>query len=85
MIRVRCLGHIATSVGRREVVISEDNLGAEDLVERVRGLSKEEEPGFTKYNTLVMVSDGEAFVPASSTVVVVSGAEVVMIPVSHGG
>ena len=66
MIRVRCLGHIGTSVGAREVDLQEDMIDAADIVERLRSLSSEADPGFTKYNTLVLVEDGEAFVPAEA-------------------
>jgi molybdopterin converting factor small subunit len=85
LISVRCLGHIGTSVGSKEVELKAEALDAEEIVARVRALSVEAEPGFTKYNTLVMVEDGEAFVPASSKRVVRSGQKVVLIPFSHGG
>jgi len=85
MITVRCLGHIATSVGAKEVQLPEESLDAEEIVARLRALSTNTEPGFTKYNTLVMVEDGEAFVPASAKRMVKSGQKVVLIPFSHGG
>ncbi len=85
MITVRCLGHIGTSVGAKEVQLADEALDAEEIVARLRALSTEAEPGFTKYNTLVMVEDGEAFVPASAKRVVKSGQKVVLIPFSHGG
>jgi molybdopterin converting factor small subunit len=85
LISVRCLGHIGTSVGSKEVELIEEALDAEEIIARMRALSAEAEPGFTKYNTLVMVEDGEAFVPASSKRVVRSGQKVVLIPFSHGG
>ena len=85
MITVRCLGHIGTSVGAKEVQLTDEMLDAEEIVTRLRALSTEADPGFTKYNTLVMVEDGEAFVPASGKRVVRSGQKVVLIPFSHGG
>ena len=85
MIRVRCLGHIGTSVGQREVELADDSIDAAEIVARLRTLSSQSEPGFTKYNTLVMVEDGEAFVAASADRVVKSGQNVVLIPFSHGG
>ncbi|MGD0477975.1 MAG: hypothetical protein ABSB29_07405 [Nitrososphaerales archaeon] len=85
MITVRCLGHIGTSVGAKEVQLTDEALDAEEIVARLRALSTEADPGFTKYNTLVMVEDGEAFVPASVKRVVKSGQKVVLIPFSHGG
>jgi molybdopterin converting factor small subunit len=85
LITVRCLGHIGTSVGAKEVQLADEALDAEEIVARLRALSTEADPGFTKYNTLVMVEDGEAFVPASVKRVVKSGQKVVLIPFSHGG
>ena len=85
MIRVKCLGHIGTSVGAREVELQEDIMDAAEVVERLRSLSPEADPGFTKYNTLVLVEDGEAFVPAGAKRTVRNGDNVVLIPFSHGG
>jgi len=85
MISVKCLGHISTSLGMKEVKLPDESIDAEEIVERLRALSAEAEPGFTKYNTLVMVEDGEAFVPAAARRIVRSGQKVVLIPFSHGG
>lgn len=84
MIRVKCLGHIATSVGA-EVELEGDFLQAEAVVEQVRKLAAGKDPGFNVYNTLVMLEEGEAFVPAGSKRRVMSGQKVVLIPFSHGG
>jgi hypothetical protein len=43
------------------------------------------DPGFSKFNTLVMVEDGEAFVPAGVDKLVRDGQKVVLLPFSHGG
>lgn len=85
MITVRCLGHIGTSVGTRELTIPDAEIGAADLVERLRAATGMSDPGFSKFNTLVMVEDGEAFVPAGESRVLRDGARVVLIPFSHGG
>lgn len=85
MIRVRLMGHIGTSVGMKEIVLEESTLSAPELVERLRAMSGREDPGFTRYNTLALVGDGEAFVPAVSEREIRSGEEVVLIPISHGG
>ena len=85
MIRVRCMGHIGTSVGKNDVLIEETTITAPELVERLRRMSKEREPGFTRFNTLALVGDGEAFVPAASKRLIRSGEDVVLIPFSHGG
>jgi hypothetical protein len=60
-------------------------LEASEIVERLRTMSRKEDPGFTKFNTLVMVESGEAFVTASVRRVVKDGEKVVLIPFSHGG
>lgn len=85
MIKVRCLGHIGTSLGAKDVELPDETIDAEDIIARLRRLSTLAEPGFTKYNTLVLVEDREAFVPAGSKEVVRSGQKVVVIPFSHGG
>ncbi len=85
MISVRCLGHIGTSVGSKEVQIESDLLSAGELIERLAWLSKQSDPGFTKFNTLVMVEEGEAFLAATPDKQVRDGDRVVVIPFSHGG
>jgi molybdopterin converting factor small subunit len=82
---VRCLGHIQTSVGSGEVSLEGADLEVSEIVDRLRAMSVKEDPGFTKFNTLVMVESGEAFVTASVRKVVKDGEKVVLIPFSHGG
>ena len=85
MIRVRLVGHIRTSVGADQVEFSDDSLDAGAIVDRLRSMSKEKDPGFSRYNTLAMVEDGDAFVAAASDREIRSGERVVLIPFSHGG
>jgi hypothetical protein len=85
MIFVRCLGHIGTSVGAKEITLASAELKACELVDQVRGISGTPDPGFSRFNTIIMVEDGEAFVPAGSTRSIPDGAHVVLIPFSHGG
>jgi len=85
MIRVKCYGHIGTSVGSPEVTVVGSEMDSAELVDRVRALSPSEDPGFTRYNTLVLLEDGEAFVPAGTRRVVRDGDRVALIPFSHGG
>jgi molybdopterin converting factor small subunit len=85
LINVRCLGHIQTSVGSGEVSLEASELEASEIIERLRTMSGLEDPGFTRFNTLVMVESGEAFVSASVRRVVKDGEKVVLIPFSHGG
>lgn len=85
MIKVKCVGHIATSLGKKEVELEGDELSAGELVERLREMTGKADPGFTKFNTLVMVDDGEAYVSAAAGKTVKAGDRVVLIPFSHGG
>jgi len=85
MISVRCMGHIGTSVGAKEVTLDSPELQAAEIVEKLRSLSGKTDPGFTRFNTLVMVEDGDAFVPAGVERTVRSGQRVVLITFSHGG
>lgn len=85
MIRVRCLGHIGTSIGAGVVELEGSDMRASEIVERLRSMARGGDPGFDKYNTLVMVEEGEAFVPAGSDRRVASGERVVLVPFSHGG
>ena len=57
-----------------------------ELIERLRALATEpERVGFSRFNTLAMVEDGEAFVAGSKERVLRTGETVVLIPFSHGG
>lgn len=87
MISVRLLGHIKTSVGRGEVELGEDFIDAAELVDRMRAMAESGggDPGFSRFNTLVLVEEGEAFMAASQARLVRSGDRVVLIPFSHGG
>jgi len=85
LIHVRCYGHIRTCVGSTEVTLDDTELDSADLVDKVRGMASGPDPGFTRYNTLVMVDEGEAFVPAGSRRTVKDGDRVALIPFSHGG
>jgi molybdopterin converting factor small subunit len=85
LITVRCLGHIGTSVGAAEVVLEDSGLQASDIVERLRALSTAKDPGFTKFNTVLLVEGGEGCVAAGMDRQVRDGERVVLIPFSHGG
>ncbi|HYA55574.1 MAG TPA: hypothetical protein VED22_02135 [Nitrososphaerales archaeon] len=85
MIHIRCYGHIGTSVGSAEITLEDLEIDSADLVDRVRKMSKEPDPGFDRYNTLVMIEDGDAFVPAGVRRVVKDGDRIALIPFSHGG
>jgi molybdopterin converting factor small subunit len=85
LIKVRLLGHIRTSVGAEEVELPDEELDAGLLVDRLRSMSREERPGFSRYNTIAMVEEGEAFVPAAAERKIRGGERVVLIPFTHGG
>ena len=85
MIRVRCLGHIATAVGANQVDLDLAEADAASIVDSLRAKAQTPDPGFSRFNTLVMVDDGEAFVPATKSRLVREGQQVVLIPFSHGG
>jgi len=85
LIVVRCIGHIGTSVGSAEISLEGADLDAEEIVDRLRSISSGPDPGFNKYNTIVMVEEGEAFVPAGAHRKIRGGERVALIPFSHGG
>jgi molybdopterin converting factor small subunit len=85
LILVKCLGHIATEVGSEELELDVSQVPAAVIVDQLRSRATTANPGFSRYNTLVMVDDGEAFVPAGSDRLVKDGQKVVLIPFSHGG
>jgi len=85
MIHIRCYGHIGTSVGSAEVTLDGSEMDSAELVDRVRMMSAAPDPGFNRYNTLVMIEDGGAFVPAGVRRIVKDGDRVALIPFSHGG
>ncbi len=80
------MGHIRTSVGRETIEIPGDGIKTSELIEMVRELSRSNPtPGFTKFNTLVVVNSGDAFTGATRDRVLHDGDEVVLLPFSHGG
>jgi molybdopterin converting factor small subunit len=87
MIRLKFLGHIKTSMGCDEAEVSRDGISVADLF----GLLLASKPaqighGFTKYNTLVVVNDEEAFsASAHEDRRLNDGDSVLLVPVSHGG
>lgn len=85
MIRVTCMGHIRSSVGREVVEIQADRITASELIEKVRELGRQDSNrGFTVFNTLVLVN-GTASPGAADDKVLVDGDEVTLLPFSHGG
>ncbi|MDA4136210.1 MAG: MoaD/ThiS family protein [Thaumarchaeota archaeon] len=85
-IRVRCLGHIKTSVGSETVEIRENTMNAGELIESLRKMgAKDPHLGFTRFNTLLIVNGQTAFTAAADDRKLVDGDEVLLVPFSHGG
>jgi molybdopterin converting factor small subunit len=86
MIRVTCVGHIRTSVGREMVELQEDRIKASALIERLREMGRDDPNlGFSKFNTLVIVNGSSAFTAAADDRTIDDGDEVLLLPFSHGG
>jgi molybdopterin converting factor small subunit len=86
VIRIRCMGHIQTSVGSEMVELDAESISSTELIERLRERGKADPRlGFTKYNTILIVNDGVAFTAAADDRTLRNGDEVVLIPFSHGG
>ena len=83
---MRCFGHIAASVGAETVELDAPRLSASQLIDDLRARSKPNAPpGFSKFNTLILVNDGEAVTAASREASIQDGDEVFLVPFSHGG
>jgi molybdopterin converting factor small subunit len=86
MIRVTCTGHIGASLGKEELDLDETEIGATQLIERLKQMARDEANlGFTEFNTIMILNDGEAFIPASKDRLLRDGDSVVLVPFSHGG
>lgn len=86
MIRITCTGHIKTSIGKEEVDLDEGEIRATQLIKRLRLMAGENtRPGFTEFNTIMIMNDGEAFTPAATDRLLKDGDSVVLVPFSHGG
>jgi molybdopterin converting factor small subunit len=86
MIRVKCLGHIRTSLGMEVIELEENGIRAAAMIEKLRVMgSRDPHLGFTKFNTLIVVNNGEAFTAAAEDRLLGDGDEVLLIPFSHGG
>ncbi len=84
---MKFLGHIRTSMGLDELEIPEDDITVGDLfallLEMGGGVPQH---GFTKYNTLVVVNDEEAFSAfAQEGRRLSDGDSALLVPISHGG
>jgi len=84
MISVRFHGHIKTTMGTEGVGISKGEMSVAELVDEVRSMAKGDRPGFSRFNTLVVVNDGEV-VSASGSRRLRDGDTVLLVPFSHGG
>jgi molybdopterin converting factor small subunit len=92
VIRVKLLGHIRTSLSCEELEIPGDEISATEVIEELRQRASDQggrgngpRLGFTKFNTIMIVNDGEAFTPAANDRVLRDGDSVLLLPFSHGG
>lgn len=87
MIHLRFVGHIRTSMGSDEVELSRDGVTVGELFALLLASNPGTRGhGFTKYNTLVVVNDGEAFSASAEEGRMLSdGDSVLLVPFSHGG
>lgn len=87
MIHVKFFGHIKTSMGSDGSEVCPDGMTIGGLFELLRSRSVAEHGhGFTKYNTLVVVNEEEAFsASAQEDRRLDDGDSVLLVPFSHGG
>jgi molybdopterin converting factor small subunit len=86
VIRVRCVGHIRTSLGSEELNLNIAEISSSDLLDRLREMGKSDPRlGFTKYNTLMIVNQGEVYTAAADDRLLRDGDTVLLLPFSHGG
>jgi molybdopterin converting factor small subunit len=86
MISVRFHGHIRTAMGREEVGIARSEMSVGELIDAVRSMAKGgERPGFSRFNTLVVVNGGEVLPASQDGRQLRDGDEVLLVPFSHGG
>jgi molybdopterin converting factor small subunit len=84
-VRVKCMGHIKTSLGREAVELPGE-MSAGELIDTLRRMA-ESDPhvGFNRFNTLLVVNGESAFTAASNDRKLHDGDEVFLVPFSHGG
>lgn len=73
-------------MGSEEADLPLDGISVGDLFGLLAGKPAQVRHGFTKYNTLLVVNDGEAFSASAHEERRLSdGDSVVLVPFSHGG
>lgn len=87
MIHLKFLGHIRTSMGAEEMEVSRESMSVGELFGLLLSSRHADiAHGFTKYNTLVVVNEGEAFSASAQVDRRLSdGDSVLLVPFSHGG
>lgn len=86
MIKVRCVGHIRTSLGTEELNLDIAEISSSKLIDRLREMGRSDPRlGFTKYNTLLIVNEGEVYTAAADDRPLRDGDTVLLLPFSHGG
>lgn len=86
MIKVKCLGHIMSSLGTEELDLDVSEVTSSKLLEMLREMGKSDPRlGFTKYNTLLIADGGEVYTAAADDRLLHDGDTVLLLPFSHGG
>jgi molybdopterin converting factor small subunit len=87
MIHLKFLGHIRTSMGSEGIEIPRDGITVDELFAMLLSSRPAQlDHGFTKYNTLVVINDEEAFsASAQKARRLGDGDSVLLVPFSHGG
>jgi len=86
LISVRFLGHIKTTMGSEQVEVSETGISPAELIDILHGMAKRDErPGFSRFNTLVVVNDGDVLPASQDGRLLEDGDDVLLVPISHGG
>ncbi len=87
MIHLRFIGHVKTSVGSDEMVVERESITVGDLFGLLLSKGFADRPhGFSEYNTLLVVNNGEVFAASSQKErLLADGDRVLFVPFSHGG
>jgi len=87
VIHLRFFGHIRSSLGSEEMDVQRESMSVDDLFGLLlSGAPAGTAHGFSKYNTLLVVNDGEVVSPsAQRRMVIRDGDSVTLVPFSHGG
>lgn len=72
-------------MGREEVGIARSEISVGELIDALRSMASGERPGFSRFNTLVVVNGGEVLPASQEGRRLRDGDQVLLVPFSHGG